>query len=202
MLTKNMIKTLTWLIYLICLGAGFGSAHAQSDVIEQYKEVMPKVAFEQTLTNAEFYRDYLLGFCFEKVRSKALVKHSVSYSEWDDLGDAEVTLDLKLFNPKISPDEFSIVDLSESEKSCWTQHDTVAAALSMQPVMDEILKVPSESLSVLESDAGEGFNQRTFLYNPNDGLDPVAVYLYITYSPNAERILGIVQEVTVTEKQN
>lgn len=171
-------------------------------MLSQYKSVMPEKVFNQTLTNASLYKDYLFGFCFEEVRGKAIVKNEVDFDAWQKLGDADVTLDLKLFDPKVSPDTFTVVDRSKSGKSCWTQHDTVAAALSMQPVMEELLKLPSEHLSILANKSGEGFNQRTILYNPQDGFEPVIVYLHITYSPKQERILGIIKEASVSEKNN
>lgn len=161
---------------------------------------MPKAAFDQTLANSKIYAEIVFGYCFETVRGEPLQSHTINPDNWEALGIAEVTKNLKLFNPKVSPDTFTILDVAENNQSCWTQHDTIAAALSMQSILKP-LKDISTDLSPLESKDGNGFTQRTYLYNPDADEKPVVIYIYTTFSPQQERILTIVKTATVSPKE-
>ena len=172
----------------------------KNEVVEQYRKIMPKAGFDQTLANSKIYAEIVFGYCFERVRGKPLQSHTINPDNWEVLGNAEVTRNLKLFNPKISPDNFTILDVADNNKTCWTQHDTIAAALSLQSIL-EPLELVSADLSPLASKDGKGFAQRTYLYNPDADEKPVEIYIYSTFSPQQERILTIVKTATLSPKE-
>jgi len=177
------------------------NVNAQSDVVALYKEIMPKKTFEQTISNSERYAGYLLGKCFEVVRSKPFIQHKTSLGDWKKLGDAKTTKSLKLFDPKVSPDTFTILDLSKDKKSCWTQHDTISSPLSMQSILQALTNQPVGHFLITRKDGGEGWQERVYLFNPKDDHSAVFLYIRITFSPKPEKIIGIVREASVTETQ-
>ncbi len=177
------------------------SASAEPN-IDEYKALMPEAAFNQTVENSERYADYFLGFCFEKIRGTPLRAHETNYKEWTALGATQTTKNLQLFNPQVSPDTFTILDLHTSNDSCWTQHDTISAPLSMQPVLDVLLGLPEGFVSILDQKSGDGFEQRTYLYNPGDTRSPVIVYFHVNYAGSINQIVGIVKKATITKKND
>lgn len=188
--------------YFVLVGCvlGLGStACAQDDVRQRFKAVMSPTAYNQTVESSQLYAQYVLGLCFDAVRNAPLVNYSADLNAWDDLEDFNVTKNLQLFNPKTSPDNFTIVDLTSTKTSCWTQHDTLATPLSILPLMEQLIGTTGQALQTLENQSGEGFERRIFSYGPKDGKPPVIVYIYATFAPKNEAIVTIVQQASVTE---
>jgi len=185
------------------LSLNVGSAAQTNDVEETYKSTLTPEVYKQTIDSAELYSGYLLGYCFEQVRGKALTEYSGDPRGWSNLQDTPATEGLKLFAPKVSPDTFSIVDLNSEKTSCWTQLDTVAGPLSMQPVLAEIWPFAEDGmLSMIDANSSDGIEQRTFLYQPDDDYSPVILHLRLNYSEGHNVIVGIVTDASEMKQKN
>ena len=149
--------------------------------------------FNDIVERSERYADYLLGFCFENVRGAALREHKTDYSSWEPLIDPKTSQNLELFDPHISPDTATILDLHPANRSCWTQHDSVAGPLSMQAVLNILLSQPEGVLSLKSQRSGAEFEERIYTYDPQDGNVPVDIYFHVKFAEIPNNIVGIVR---------
>lgn len=150
----------------------------------------------QMETEADLWLNTVFGHCLAQVTGQPLGAFNPDLSEgWTPVReDAQKTMGLKLFNPMESPNtHFTIVDLSASGSSCWTQHSTPAPKIAIKAFSSVIDGPNAGQFKLVKSGTGRGgATIRFYEYTPADGSGPITIYQARNVRPQLTSFVTIV----------
>ena len=151
----------------------------------------------QMHTEAALWLDTVFGYCMTEVAGHPLGEFKPDLSEgWTPVReDAETTLGLKLFNPMESPKtHFTIVDLSPSGTSCWTQHSTLAPKSAIENFNSVMDGEYAGQIELVKSGTDKtGSTIRFYEYTPDDGSGPITIYQARNTRPQLTNFVTIIK---------
>lgn len=162
---------------------------------ERYRDALGDAEYEKVYSRSVAHADAFLGLCMARVLGEPLGGFKGDILEWEPLEGYNSTEGLQLFNPQVSSDGASIIDVSENGMSCWTQFETPVSPLSIRPILDVTESFPPETLTMIDQQQGQGSNAITFNYQPNNGMQAVTIHLRVTWAPNRDNLVAIVRRM-------